>query len=255
MNEGSLWYKMMPAAMLLFFNFGLIVWAVSSADFAHRGVLATNQLTNRLVFAHFMVCSEQGRHPINMNNPLTLTYQQIGSTSNRQNTSDYDEDMRRAKSLGIDAFALDIGVDTYTNHQLDMAYESAAQNAMKVFISFDFNWWKTDQAVKIGEMIAHFATRPAQLIVDNKVFASTFAGDGLDVPALRAAAGIPIFFAPNFHPGLGADVSSVDGLFNWMAWPNNGRNKAPTPHSNVSVGDGDRVYINALAGRPYIARE
>ncbi|KAJ5335775.1 Glycoside hydrolase family 71 [Penicillium brevicompactum] len=142
-----------------------------------------------------------------------------------------------------------------TTKQLELAYASAGQQSMKVFISFDFNWWQTDQAVEIGEMIARFAPRPAQLIVDNKVFASTFAGDGLDVPALRAAAGIPLFFAPNFDPGLDLNVSSVDGLFNWMAWPHNGRNKAPTPHNNISVGEGDQLYINTLAGKAYIARE
>lgn len=48
--------------------------------------------------------------------------------------------MRRAKAAGIDAFALNIGVDPYTDAQLRLAYESAANNDMKVFISFDFNW-------------------------------------------------------------------------------------------------------------------
>jgi hypothetical protein len=43
--------------------------------------------------------------------------------------------MKRAKSLGIDAFALNIGVDPYTDRQLDLAYRSAANNDMKVFIS------------------------------------------------------------------------------------------------------------------------
>lgn len=184
-----------------------------------------------------------------------MTNPQIGTSSNRRNISDYDEDMRRAKSLGIDAFALNIGVDKDTTQQLELAYASAEKHSMKVFISFDFNWWQTDQAVEIGEMIARFAPRPAQLIVDNKVFASTFAGDGLDVSALRAAVGTTLFFAPNFDPGLDLNVSSVEGLFNWQAWPHNGRNKAPTAHSNISVGEGDQLYINTLAGRAYIARE
>ena len=46
--------------------------------------------------------------------------------------------MTRAKSIGINAFALNIGVDPYTDQQLGYAYESAANNNMKVFISFDF---------------------------------------------------------------------------------------------------------------------
>ncbi|KAK4871035.1 hypothetical protein LT330_000272 [Penicillium expansum] len=172
---------------------------------------------------------------------------------NRKSASDYDDDMKRAKSLGIDAFALNIGVDPYTDQQLQLAYDSAANNNMKVFLSFDFNWWHIDQATAVGQKIAQYASKPAQLLVDNKVFVSSFAGDGIDVAALRAAVGRSIFFAPNFHPATGTDISPVDGLLNWMAWPNNGNNKAPTPGHDVSVADGDRVYVNALGGKAYIA--
>lgn len=163
--------------------------------------------------------------------------------------------MKRAKSLGIDAFALNIGVDPYTDQQLQLAYESAANNDMKVFLSFDFNWWHIEQATEIGQKIAQYGTKPAQLVVDDKVFVSSFAGDGLDVAALRAAVGRSIFFAPNFHPSTGTDISPVDGLLNWMAWPNNGNNKAPTPGHNISVADGDDEYVNALGGKAYIARQ
>ncbi|KAJ5949348.1 hypothetical protein N7454_000932 [Penicillium verhagenii] len=190
-----------------------------------------DQPGNRLVFAHFM----------------------IGIVSDRSSSSAFDDDMQRAKSLGIDAFALNIGVDSYTDQQLELAYESAANNDMKVFISFDFNWWNIGQASQIGQKIAQYASKPAQLMVDDKVFVSSFSGDGLNVAALRAAAGRPIFFAPNFHPSYGTDISPVDGLLNWMAWPNNGKNKAPDPGSNVSVADGDSVYVNALGGKAYVA--
>lgn len=40
-----------------------------------------------------------------------------------------------------------------------------------------------------------------------------------------------------------------------MAWPNNGENKAPTPGHNISVTDGDREYVSALAGKAYVARQ
>lgn len=163
--------------------------------------------------------------------------------------------MKRAKSLGIDAFALNIGVDSYTDQQLQLAYQSAAQNSMKVFLSFDFNWWNIGQAWTIGQKIAQYASKPAQLMVDGKVFVSSFAGDGIDVATLRAAVGRPLFFAPNFHPSYGTNLSAVDGLLNWMAWPNNGQNKAPTQGQNISVADGDREYVDALAGKAYIARQ
>jgi hypothetical protein len=84
---------------------------------------------------------------------------------------------------------------------------------------------------------------------------SSFAGDGLDINAMRSAAGKPVFFAPNFHPEMGTDMSGVDGLLNWMAWDNDGNNKAPKPGRHVTVQQGDDAYIRALNGKDYIARK
>ncbi|MBZ6429933.1 MAG: glycoside hydrolase family 71 protein, partial [Acinetobacter pittii] len=92
--------------------------------------------------------------------------------SNRNSASDYDDDMKQAKSLGIDAFALNIGTDPYTDQQLQLAYDSAANNDMKVFLSFDFNWWHIEQAAEVGQKVAQYASKPAQLLVDDKVFVS-----------------------------------------------------------------------------------
>ena len=141
---------------------------------------------------------------------------QIGIVGDRTSAADFDNDMQRAKSLGIDAFALNIGVDGYTDQQLGYAYQSAANNGMKVFISFDFNWYSpTSGASAVGSKIAQYASLPAQLMYNGKVFASSFAGDALDVATMRATAGVPVFWAPNFHPGQ-ADFSQIDGALNWM---------------------------------------
>lgn len=133
--------------------------------------------------------------------------------------------MRRAKSLGIDAFALNIGTDSYTDAQLNYAYESAANNGMKVFISFDFNWYHdTSDAAAVGQKIAQYGSRPAQLMVEGKVFASSFAGDQLNVPAMRSAAGVSVFWAPNIHPEYGTSFSNVDGALNWIVSSTLGQN-------------------------------
>jgi hypothetical protein len=126
----------------------------------------------------------------------------MGVTNNRQNAAAYDDDMRSAKSSGIDAFALHIGTDENTNAQLDFAYESAAANHMKVFISFDFSSYDTGNVSAIGEKIKQYAPLPAQLIVGGKVFASSFGGDTLDISALASATGIDLLFVPNFQLGV-----------------------------------------------------
>lgn len=70
-----------PAALLLIVSlFGL-------ASCGQSNELKSRD-TNRLVFAHFM----------------------IGIVGDRTQASDYDNDMLKAKALGIDAFALNIGV-------------------------------------------------------------------------------------------------------------------------------------------------
>jgi hypothetical protein len=200
---------------------------------AERQDAAPSGPTGKLVFCHFM----------------------MGIVAGRKSSSAYDADMQQAKDLGIDAFALNIGTDEFTDRQLGYAYESAAKNDMKLFISFDFNWFSpANDAAKVGQMIATYSNSTAQLRVDGKVFASSFAGDGLDVSAVKSAAGMDIYFAPNFTPDKTADPQSIEGALNWIAWPNNGANKAPTPGARVSVADGDNKYDIWLAGpKSYIA--
>ena len=176
----------------------------------------------------------------------------MGIVAGRTSAADYDDDMARAKSFGIDAFALNIGTDTFTDEQLGYAYQSAAKNGMKVFISFDFNWFKTSQTADVGAKIKKFGGQAAQLKVGNKVFVSSFSGDGLDLAAVRSAAGMPLFIAPNFKA---ANAANADAAFNWGAWPSNGANKAPTDAVNVTVSDGDQAYMKALGGKPYMARK
>ncbi|ORX98242.1 glycosyl hydrolase family 71-domain-containing protein [Clohesyomyces aquaticus] len=189
--------------------------------------------SERLVFAHFMV----------------------GIVPNRKSATDYDDDMKRAKAAGIDAFALNIGTDPYTEQQLGFAYESAEKNDMKVFISFDFNWFAPSSAAStVGGMVKSFGSKKSQLIVDKKVFVSSFAGDGLNVDQVRQAAGMDIYFAPNFHPGQTADASSVDGALNWIAWDSDGNNRAPKPGgNNLTTSQGDETYTKWLGGKGYIA--
>ncbi|KAJ7065224.1 glycosyl hydrolase family 71-domain-containing protein [Mycena amicta] len=205
---------------------------------------------------------------------LVFSHFMIGIESDRNSASDYDADMQRAKAYGIDAFALNIGVDPYTDTQLSFAYQSAANNGMKVFISFDFNWYNTGQSVAVGQKIAQYGNLPAQLKINNavslissspltssslQVFASSFAGDGLDVPGMKAAAasaggGMSVFFVPNFHPTQSNfQTSGIDGALNWLGWDNNGNNKAPDGSGNVTVLQGDQQYLAALAGKPYLA--
>lgn len=173
--------------------------------------------------------------------------------SNRQSASDWDADMIRAKANGIDAFALNIGTDSFIDTQLGYAYQSAQNNGMKVFLSFDFAYWSTGNAAAVGQKISQYASQPAQLTVDGAVFVSSFVGDGVNVQTIRNNAGTTIKFVPNFSPALHTDFTPLDGAFNWMGWPNNGNNRAPAPSQTGTVEAGDQMYLNALNGKDYLA--
>ncbi|KAG7445794.1 uncharacterized protein BT62DRAFT_896188 [Guyanagaster necrorhizus] len=204
--------------------------AALGAAIESHGLSKREATGEKLVFAHFM----------------------IGIVSDRTSASAFDDDMKRAKSYGIDAFALNIGTDPYTDTQLGYAYESAANNDMKVFISFDFNWWSASDATGVGSKIAQYASKSAQLKINGKAFVSSFAGDGLNIDQVRSTAGVDLFMAPNFHPGQG-DFSKLDGALNWMAWPNNGRNKAPEGGIIISVIDGDDSYLSTIDDKSLVS--
>ncbi|KAH7128222.1 alpha-1,3-glucanase/mutanase [Dendryphion nanum] len=209
---------------------GLFLALANAAPY--NPVLQRQNAGDRLVFAHFM----------------------MGIVPNRKAATDYDMDMKLAKEAGIDAFALNIGTDTYTEQQLNYAYDSAAKHGMKLFISFDFHWFSpTGAAADVGKLIKAFGSKPAQLRVDNKVFVSSFVGDGLNVAAVRAAAGVDIYFAPNFSPEATPNPASIDGALNWIAWDSDGRNKAPKPGQNLTVAQGDAKYTKWLGNKGYIA--
>ncbi|KAL1641674.1 hypothetical protein SLS58_005952 [Diplodia intermedia] len=218
---------------------GLWLAAVATAAPAEAPTktVVERQSADRYVFAHFM----------------------IGIVTDRTSAADFDADMQGAKAVGIDAFALNFGPDAgsanYTQ-QLVYAYESAANNDMKVFLSFDFNdgQWPTTDAAAVGAKIAAFGSRDAQLKVDGKAFVSTFVGDGLDVSAMRAAAGIDVFFAPNFNPGSGADFSALDGAFSWYGWPTDGSNNPPSSSSTYLPEYADNDYTAKLGDKSkYVA--
>lgn len=181
--------------------------------------------------------------------------------ANRESAADYDDDMKKAKAAGIDAFALNIAKDTYTDAQLGYAYESAANNDMKVFISFDYNYFTTSESDLVGAKLAEYCAKPGQLQVEGKCFASTFNGDTdasklFNAKAIRAAAGTELYLVPNLSPTGIRDASTVDdidGSFNWIGWDSNGANRAPTAESNVSTSDFDSKYTEWLGGKTYMA--
>ncbi|KAJ7864559.1 glycoside hydrolase [Mycena leptocephala] len=183
--------------------------------------------TPRLVFAHFMVGIVDG-------------YTQ----------ADWANDIALAAATGIDAFALNIGTDSWTDPQLALAYAAARSTSFKLFISFDFaaSPGFSDFNNQIVPRLKLYASNPAQLQWGNGALVSTFTGDGFDWSAVRSAVGTPLEIIP-FYQAAQAHQESTDGLFMWNAWPSQNNQPIDQPMSTA----GDQFYQSQLAGSPYMA--
>lgn len=172
------------------------------------------------VFAHFMV-------------GIVSTYTQ----------QDWENDIKLAKSYGIDGFALNIGTDDYSQAQLDLGYAAAeAVGGFTVFISFDFNWYKTDQVSSVSTMLGRYVNSAAQYSVDGRAFVSTFIGDGFDWSQVEKSINHALYVVPKWDPtATNAENTGVSGLFSWRAWP--GQIDNVPINASLSTAD-DELYIS-----------
>ncbi|KAL7420747.1 hypothetical protein Q5752_004699 [Cryptotrichosporon argae] len=188
---------------------------------------SSSSSSDKYVFAHFMV-------------GIVSSYTQAA----------WEADMTLAASKGIDGFALNIGVDSYTSQQLSYAYAAAAAVGFKCFISFDFNWYTTSNTSGVIDMLSQFVTESAQFTVDGAAYVSTFIGDGFDWATVQAGVGTQLYVVPDWDASADyAADAALAGLFSWDAWPNS--DNAPINASMTTAND--ETYIAALGGKPYMA--
>lgn len=148
---------------------------------------------DKKVFAHFMV-------------GIVSTYA----------VGDWESDMQLAKSKGIDGFALNIGVDSYSQEQLDLAYQAGASVGFDLFISFDFNWYTIANVSGVANMLKRYKDQSAQFRVDDKPFVSTFIGDGFDWSSVATEVGEELYAVPFWQPTAdNANNAGLAGLFSW----------------------------------------
>jgi len=184
------------------------------------------------------------------------------------NSYGYDQghfanDMAAAQAVGIDAFALNVGSDSWTWDRVSLAYSAAASKNFKVFLSFDMNFYSSITPIVNG--ILQVASSGAQLKWSgtNKPVVSTFGGSGVNMGYSSADAawaaikstlsgkGVDIFFIANFEVDANTIFQNnphIDGALSWGAWPN--------PNGDASsLTGGDVVYMNSSrrSGKVYVA--
>ena len=147
------------------------------------------------------------------------------------------QDVTGAKSLGLDAFALDLDNPTadWASDSISSLFTAAQQNNFKIFFSLDFASTSTT-AESFDPWLKQYLTHPAYYTTgtSNSPLLSTFHDGGLGPSGWSTLKqkynNGNIYFMPNFDSlqnyytnpaSIVSQYSSViDGLFNWeTAWP------------------------------------
>ncbi|KAJ6582853.1 glycoside hydrolase family 71 protein [Mycena sp. CBHHK59/15] len=214
------------------------LFSVSAVDIQTPFELASAAASQKYVIAHFIVGN-------------TYPY-----TSN-----DWNRDIALAASKGIDAFALNVGRDPWQPSRVADAYAAARSQGsnFKLFLSFDMgslSCASSGDATILRSYITTYKDHPNQLLYNNRILVSTFAGESCRFGARTlndgwnnaVKIGLPaVYFVPAFFmdPATFPNLTVMDGAFNWNSgWP--------TGNSDINF-DSDSTYLSKLGSRSYMA--
>ncbi|KAK0370192.1 alpha-glucanase [Colletotrichum limetticola] len=156
----------------------------------------------KAVFAHFMV----------------------GNTEN-YTSSDWADDMLKAKEAHIDAFALNMAYGEAVNENaLVAAFSAASAAGLQLFFSFDYAGngpWPQETVI---QYISKYASSGTYFHHNGKPFVSTFEGpdnanDWIDIKAQTGCFFMPDWSSLGAKKAMAAGGGVADGLFSWAAWP------------------------------------
>ncbi|KZT20315.1 glycoside hydrolase family 71 protein [Neolentinus lepideus HHB14362 ss-1] len=173
------------------------------------------------------------------NSKYVVAHHIVGNTY-PYTVDDWANDIALASGHGIDAFALNVGNESFEYDRVADAY-TAAQNSgagFKLFFSFDMSSLACstpqDAAYLVGN-VTKYASHPNQFKYDNLVFVSTFSGEtctfgqgsvsqGWQTQFIDNLSGAnAVYFVPSFFvdPTTFSTYNSVmNGAFNWNSgWP------------------------------------
>ncbi|KAH8096821.1 glycoside hydrolase family 71 protein [Cristinia sonorae] len=191
--------------------------------------------------------------------PLVIAHHIVGNTYN-YSVSNWATDISLAAAKGVDAFALNVGVDSWEPGQIANAYK-AAQNygsTFKLFLSFDMGslpCTTSSNSALLRNYITTYENHPNQMKFNGSVFASTFAGESCKFGASTVNQGwintlktnlTPVYFVPSFFvdPATLNTYTVMDGAFNWNSgWPMGNYD------TNFTT---DQTYLNNLGNRSYM---
>ncbi|KAL4794005.1 glycoside hydrolase [Aspergillus venezuelensis] len=189
------------------------------------------------------------------------------------NTANYtpetwESDIHAAKAAHIDAFALNTGYGmTFTNTSLSDAFAAASALDFKLFFSFDYtattygvhgegHWSPPNITALLDEYIAHPAYFRTPYKGSHRPLVSTFEGfeAASDWAGIKKNVSEEVVFVPDWAsvgPVRASNVSAMDGLMSWNAWPD-GTNSMDTSDDEayrviLDSRGADKLYIMPVA--------
>jgi glucan endo-1,3-alpha-glucosidase len=173
-----------------------------------------------------------------------------------------NQDIIDAKNLGLDAFALNLGMplpltspvthtdffadsmDGWATDTVNHLFDQADASSFGLFFSFDHNHFTSP--TEYTEYLKPFLTRPSYFKYNAKPLVSTFNGEAIsndDWASFKSAVG-DVLLIPGFSnavpsPDFFSTRSALDGVFNWNSWP-----AAASGKVDVSDVD-DTTYLSA----------
>ncbi|KAG8845972.1 hypothetical protein FRB96_002198 [Tulasnella sp. 330] len=185
----------------------------------------------------------------------------VGNTYGRT-SADWTNDIKLAAAQNIDAFALNMGSDSWQPDRMQDAYDAAAALSsqgitFKMFVSFDMTSLNCGSTGTIVSIMQRFASHPAQMKTSaGEMWVSTFDGGSCSMwQSTLNSAGVSYKFIPAFFNDISgatmkAQQPAMGGDFLWGGcWPS-----SDTPISwdndNYRI---ERNGINRGAGDIYMA--
>jgi glucan endo-1,3-alpha-glucosidase len=138
------------------------------------------------------------------------------------------KDIQDAKSLGLDAFAMNFDQFAYwSNTTVERLFKHADAENFKLFFSFDHakSPGLPSPPKKYASFLKTYMARPSYFRLNNKPLVTTFGGESIpdgdwsdlkkDAGPMNLVLGSYTSSPTSFFSGR----NSVDGVFNWNSWP------------------------------------
>ncbi|PSN61419.1 glycoside hydrolase [Corynespora cassiicola Philippines] len=137
------------------------------------------------------------------------------------------QDIEDAKSLGIDAFALNFNKFAYwSNDTVERLFKNADELDFGLFFSFDMAPGYFTDPAQYASYFQQYAERPSYHRFKGKPLVSTFGGEAVSNDqwsSFKQTVGdvlvVPGFYEATPSPTFFSERTSLDGVFNWNSWP------------------------------------